>query len=122
MNRSYSKIRKVQQVNLLSEQRYLKSKGLLNEGPMEDIEQCFLDAGLNINDFSACRPSNVADKQIDPKACISQIQKKTKDPEIGTKVISVVTCATKKMPDLLNIGIDILKTGSDIFGGIFGQK
>lgn len=121
-NRSQTKIRKVQQVNLLSEQRYLKSKGLINEGPMEDIQKCFSDAGLDINQFSACKPSNVADQQIDPQACIKQIQQKAQDPTMGPKVISVVTCATSKMPDLIKMGTDIFKTGTDILGGIFGQK
>lgn len=121
-NRSQTKIRKVQQVNLLSEQRYLKSKGLINEGPMEDIQKCFSDAGLDINQFSACTPSNVADQQIDVKACINQIQQKAQDPTMGPEVISVVTCATSKMPDLFKMGTDIFKTGIDILGGIFGQK
>ena len=120
MNRSYSKIRKTQQVNLLAEQRYLASKGLLKEESIDDITTCFSNAGLDVNDFTSCVPSKVADQQVNIQACIKQIQEKASDPTIGLKVTQVIACLTSKMPDLFKMGTDILKTGSDIFTGIFG--
>jgi hypothetical protein len=122
MNRSYSKLRNAQQVNLLSEQRYLVSKGLLKEEPIDDITTCFSNAGLDVNKFTSCVPSKVADQQVNIQACINQIQEKASDPTIGLKVTQVITCLSSKMPDLFKMGTDILKTGSDIFTGIFGGK
>ena len=122
MNRSYSKLRNAQQVNLLSEQRYLVSKGLLKEEPIDDITTRFSNAGLDVNKFTSCVPSKVADQQVNIQACINQIQEKASDPTIGLKVTQVITCLSSKMPDLFKMGTDILKTGSDIFTGIFGGK
>lgn len=44
-SRSQTKIRKIQSVNLIAEQRYLKNKGLLKEN-IDDFMQCFDQFGL----------------------------------------------------------------------------
>jgi hypothetical protein len=64
-SRSQTKIRKIQQINLLAEERYLKTKGLLYEGPQEDILKCFTDNGVD----QTMIPPSCTETKFDITAC-----------------------------------------------------
>jgi len=118
-SRSQTKIRKIQQTNLLIEERYLKSKGLLYEGPQEDILECFTEHGV---DESMIPPSCVGGDKFDITACAAALPgvieeiPEDKREELKNCLMNLVTINIDfgKIQKGVN---DILKTGIDIFGG-----
>ena len=119
-SRSQTKIRRIQQTNLLAEERYLKSKGLLYEGPQEDILKCFTDNQVDLSMI----PSTCTGGTPNITPCVTALQTVIKNmPE--DKKIKMTTCLKdlltnnvgKTIQKGVEVGTDILKKGSDILGG-----
>lgn len=124
-SRSQTKIRKIQQTNLLAEERYLKSKGLLYEGPQEDILKCFTDNGVD----QSMIPTSCSGTTFDITACAAALPKviekipEDKKEKIKTCLMNLATInidfsdIQKTIEKAKEVGTDILKKGTDIFGG-----
>jgi hypothetical protein len=121
-SRSQTKIRKIQQINLLAEERYLKTKGLLYEGPQEEVLKCFTDNGVEESLIpDSCNPKGVGQK-FDITACAAALPGVIeKIPE--DKKEKIKTCLTNLATINIDFG-DIQKTiqkgieiGTDILKG-----
>jgi hypothetical protein len=116
-SRSQTKIRKIQQINLLAEERYLKTKGLLYEGPQEDILKCFTDNGVD----QTMIPPSCTETKFDITACAAAlpgvIEKipEDKKEKIKTCLMNLATInidfgdIQKTIQKGIEIGTDILK-------------
>ena len=83
---SQSKIRKIQEINLISERRYLKNKSLLNEAMQEDIITCLQTA------------AGITEAEIMALAPCSELQQNPSDStKVQACVTSVIGVATKKL-------------------------
>ena len=120
-SRSQTKIRKIQQINLLAEERYLKTKGLLYEGPQEEVLKCFTDNGVEESLIpDSCNPKGVGQK-FDITACAAAlpgvIEKipEDKKEKIKTCLMNLATInidfgdIQKTIQKGIEIGTDILK-------------
>jgi hypothetical protein len=92
-SRSKTKIRRIQDINILSEQRYLKSKNSLNEQSNEPNPKQYLECLMNIfGDFSniptSCTGTIFPPKAPDIRGCIGELKKKFPD-----KIEEFATCA-----------------------------
>ena len=116
-SRSQTKIRKIQQINLLAEERYLKTKGLLYEGPQEDILKCFTDNGVD----QTMIPPSCTETKFDITTCsaalpgvIEKIPEDKKE-KIKTCLMNLATInidfgdIQKTIQKGIEIGTDILK-------------
>lgn len=119
-SRSQTKIKKIQQTNLLVEERYLKSKGLLYETPQEDILKCFTDNSVDLSMI----PSTCTGGTPNITSCVTDLQTVIKNmPE--DKKIKMTTCLKdlltnnvgKTIQKGVEVGTDILKKGTDILSG-----
>ena len=99
-SRSQSKIRKIQEINLISERRYLKNKSLLNEAMQEDIITCLQTA------------AGITEAEIMALAPCSELQQNPSDStKVQACVTSVIGVATNK-----NINIfDPIGSGKKVF-------
>lgn len=85
-SRSQSKIRKIQEINLISERRYLKNKSLLNEATQGDIMTCLQTAaGITKEEFEALAP------------CLELQQNPTDQTKIQPCITAVIGVGTKKL-------------------------
>ena len=119
-SRSQTKIRKIQQINLLAEERYLKTKGLLYEGSQEDVLKCFTDNGVEESLMPpSCNPG--VGQKFDITACAAAlpgvIEKipEDKKEKIKTCLMNLATInidfgdIQKTIQKGIEIGTDILK-------------
>jgi hypothetical protein len=121
-SRSQTKIRKIQQINLLAEERYLKTKGLLYEGPQEDVLKCFTDNGVEESLIpDSCNPQGVGQK-FDITACAAALPgvitsvPEDKQEALKTCLMNLVTMNVDfgDIQNTINKGI---KMGTDILKG-----
>jgi len=121
-SRSQTKIRKIQQTNLLVEERYLKTKGLLYEGPQDEILKCFTDNEVDTNLIPpSCNPQGVGQK-FDITACAAALPgvigsiPEDKQEVLKTCLMNLVTINIdfSDIQNTINKGI---KLGTDILKG-----
>jgi len=121
-SRSQTKIRKIQQTNLLAEERYLKTKGLLYEGPQEDIQECFTNNEVDVSLIPpSCNPQGVGQK-FDVTACAAALPgviakiPEDKQEALKTCLMNLVTINIdfSDIQNTINKGI---KLGTDILKG-----
>ena len=131
-SRSQTKIRKIQQINLLAEERYFKAKRLLKENPDGGIETCLTTAEIEvptecsstytpedggISGFGACVTKLIdlyaTDSTKLEKVCKCLTENAPTDLDIMTKTMMKNAC--QGIGGLIKTGTDILKgTGIDI--------
>lgn len=136
-SRSQTKIKKMRELNLLAEQRYLSSKKILNEGIEEDLQKCFGDAGIDFEkippacistdtkpDVIGCVTGLIAvvseistEKRTDFKTCTCDVISKNFGDQTDSKSTNTIKTFCGTLGDMINTGVDILKGG---IGGIFG--
>ena len=133
-SRSQTKIRKIQQTNLLAEERYLKAKRLLKENPEGGIETCLTTAEIEIpsecsstytpedggvSGFGACVTKLIdlyaTDSTNLEKVCKCISDNTPVDVDIMTKTLMKTAC--QGIGGMMKTGTDILKKGTDILSG-----
>jgi hypothetical protein len=120
-SRSQTKIRKIQQTNLLAEERYLKTKGLLYEGSQEDVLKCFTDNEVDVSLIPpSCNPG--VGQNFDVTACAKALPgviakiPEDKQEALKTCLMNLVTINIdfSDIQNTINKGI---KLGTDILKG-----
>ena len=115
-SRSQTKIRKIQQINLLAEERYLKTKGLLYEGSQEDVLKCFTDNGVEESLMPpSCNPG--VGQKFDITACAAALPgvitsvPEDKQEALKACLMNLVTMNVDfgDIQNTINKGMDILK-------------
>lgn len=102
-SRSQTKIRKIQSVNLIAEQRYLKNKGLLKEN-INDFKDCFYRFGLSDDEIpQSCRSITNREEFVKCKNDINTALVSMGRPS-GQSFESLFTCLETKA---INLGIFI---------------
>ena len=112
-SRSQTKIRKIQQINLLAEERYLKTKGLLYEGPQEEVQKCFADNDVD----QSMIPASCSGTTFDITACAAALPgvitsvPEDKQEALKACLMNLVTMNVDfgDIQNTINKGIDILK-------------
>jgi hypothetical protein len=117
-SRSQTKIRKIQQTNLLAEERYLKTKGLLYEGSQEEVLKCFTDNGVEESLIpDSCKTKGVGQK-FDITACAAALPGViTSVPEDKQEALKTCLMNLVDFGDIQNTINKGIKIGTDILKG-----